>query len=112
MRLRYEWKFADNYNAFWQIGANRTGSMYNQPATYPSGAGVTDVTTVELRYLQAGYNTVDASLGVAKDNWNVSLYGTNLNNSHASVFTSSAQFIESQVPIHPRVIGLKAGFTF
>jgi iron complex outermembrane receptor protein len=75
--------------------------MYNQPATYPSGAGVTDVTTVELRYLQAAYTTVDASLGVAKDNWNVSLYGTNLNNSHASVFTSSAQFIESQVPIRP-----------
>jgi iron complex outermembrane receptor protein len=112
LRLRYDWKFGADYNAFWQVGANRTGSMYNQPATYPSGAGVTDITTVELRYLQAGYNTVDASLGVAKDNWNVSLYGTNLNNSHASVFTSSAQFIESQVPIRPRVIGLKVGFKF
>ncbi|MGC1547940.1 MAG: TonB-dependent receptor [Rhodanobacter sp.] len=111
VRLRYEWTFA-GYNAFWQIGANRTGSMYNQPATYPNGEGVTNITTVELRYLQAGYNTVDASLGVAKDNWNVSLYGTNLNNSNASVFTSSAQFIESQVPIHPRVIGLKVGFKF
>ena len=112
MRFRYDWEFGGGYKAFWQIGANRTGSMYNQPATYPSGAGVTDITTVELRYLQAGYNTVDASVGVAKDNWNVSLYGTNLNNSHASVFTSSAQFIESQVPIHPRVIGLKMGFKF
>jgi len=112
LRFRYDWDFGGGYKAFWQIGANRTGSMYNQPATYPSGAGVTDITTVELRYLQAGYNTVDASVGVAKDNWNVSLYGTNLNNSNASVFTSSAQFIESQVPIHPRVIGLKMGFKF
>jgi iron complex outermembrane receptor protein len=112
LRLRYDWTFGDAYKAFWQVGANRTGSMYNQPATYPSGAGVTDVTTVELRYLQAAYTTVDASLGVAKDNWNVSLYGTNLNNSHASVFTSSAQFIESQVPVRPRVIGLKFGFKF
>jgi iron complex outermembrane recepter protein len=49
---------------------------------------------------------------VAKDNWNVSLYGTNLNNSHASVFTSSAQFIESQVPVRPRVVGVKFGFKF
>ena len=112
LRLRYDWTLLGNSNAFWQIGASYTGSMYNQPATYPSGAGVTDVTTVELRYLQAAYTTYDASIGVAKDNWNFSLYGTNLGNSHASVFTSSAQFIESQVPIHPRVIGLKLGFKF
>ena len=112
LRLRYDWTFGDGMKAFWQVGANRTGSMYNQPATYPSGTGVTNVTTVELRYLQAAYTTVDASLGVAKDNWNVSLYGTNLNNSHASVFTSSAEFIESQVPIRPRVIGVKVGFKF
>jgi len=112
LRLRYDWTLFGNYNAFWQIGASFTGSMYNQPATYPSGAGVTDVTTVELRYLQAAYTTYDASIGVAKDNWNVSLYGTNLGNSHASVFTSSAEFIESEVPIRPRVIGLKVGFKF
>jgi len=28
------------------------------------------------------------------------------------VFTSSAEFIESQVPIRPRVIGVKVGFKF
>ena len=112
LRLRYDWTAMGDYNAFWQIGASFTGSMYNQPATYPSGAGVTDVTTVELRYLQAAYTTYDASIGVAKDNWNVALYGTNLSNSHASVFTSSAEFIQSQVPIRPRVIGLKLGFKF
>jgi hypothetical protein len=86
--------------------------MYNQPATYPNGDGVTDITTVELRYLQAAYTTYDASIGISKDNWNASLYGTNLGNSHASVFTSSAEFIESQVPIRPRVLGLKVGFKF
>lgn len=112
LRLRYDWNFGPGYKAFWQVGANFTGSMYNQPATYPSGAGVTDVTTVELRYLQAAYTTFDASLGVSKDNWDVSLYGTNLSNSHASVFTSSAEFIESQVPIRPRVLGVKVGFKF
>jgi len=112
MRLRYDWTLMGNYKAFWQIGASFTGSMYNQPATYPSGAGVTDVTTVELRYLQAAYTTYDASLGISKDNWDVSLYGTNLGNSHASTFTSSAQFIEQEVPIRPRVVGLKVGFKF
>ena len=112
MRLRYDWTFNGDFKAFAQAGFNRTGSMYNQPATYPSGAGVTDITTVELRYLQAGYTSVDASVGVSKGNWDVSLYGTNLTNNHASVFTSSAQFIESEVPIRPRVLGLKVGFKF
>jgi iron complex outermembrane recepter protein len=112
MRLRYDWVFNGGYKAFAQAGFNRTGSMYNQPATYPNGAGVTDITTVELRYLQGGYTTVDASIGVSKDNWDVSLYGTNLTNNHASVFTSSAEFIESEVPIRPRVLGIKVGFKF
>lgn len=112
MRLRYDWPFGDGLKAFAQAGFNRTGSMYNQPATYPSGAGVTDITTVELRYLQGGYTTVDASVGVSKDNWDLSLYGSNLTNNHASVFTSSAQFIESEVPIRPRVIGMRVGLKF
>lgn len=112
MRLRYDWTFGDGFKAFAQAGFNRTASMYNQPATYPNGAGVTNITTVELRYLQGGYTTADASIGVSKDNWDVSLYGTNLTNNHASVFTSSAQFIESEVPIRPRVLGLKVGFKF
>lgn len=112
LRLRYDWGFGDGFKAFWQIGASHTGSMYNQPATYPSGAGVTEVTTVELRYLQAAYTTYDASIGVSKNNWAVSLYGTNLSDSHASMFTSAAQFIESEVPLRPRVLGVKVDYKF
>jgi len=40
------------------------------------------------------------------------LYGTNLSNSHASTFTSSAQFIEAQVPLRPRVLGVTIGWGF
>ncbi|WP_114239707.1 TonB-dependent receptor [Dyella sp. C9] len=112
LRARYDWIFNGGYKAFAMVGASHTGSMYNQPATYPSGEGVLYPTTVDLRYLQAAYTTYDASVGVAKDAWNLSLYGTNLSNSHASVFTSSAQFIESQVPLRPRVVGVKFGYTF
>jgi len=50
-----------------------------------------------LRYYQPGYTTYDASAGIAKDNWTVEAYGTNLSNSNASTFTSSAQFIKSEV---------------
>jgi hypothetical protein len=35
-----------------------------------------------------------------------------LGNSDASVFTSSAQFIKAEVPLRPRVLGLKIGYKF
>jgi iron complex outermembrane receptor protein len=111
IRARYDWQIGE-YKAFAMVGANYTGSMYNQPATYTSGVGVLIPNTTYLRYLQPGYATVDASVGVAKDNWYAQVYGTNLGNSHASTFTSSAQFIESMVPIRPLVVGLKVGLNF
>ena len=68
--------------------------------------------TTYLRYLQPAYTTYDASFGVTKDRWTATLYGTNLSNSHASQFTSSAQFIKSEVPLRPMVIGVKLGASF
>jgi iron complex outermembrane receptor protein len=40
------------------------------------------------------------------------VYGENLGDSHASMFTSSTQFIKSEVPIRPRVIMFKLGAHF
>ncbi len=111
IRARYDWRIED-YKAFVQVGANYTGDMYNQPATYLSGVGVTIPTTTYLRYLQPAYTTYDASVGISKDRWSAQIYGTNLGDSHASTFTSSAQFIKSEVPLRPLVIGLKLGASF
>jgi outer membrane receptor protein involved in Fe transport len=86
--------------------------MFTQPATYLSGENVLLPTTTFLRYKLPAYTTVDASLGVARDQWYVQAFVTNLNNSHASTFTSSTQFIQSQVPIRPRVFGMRIGYDF
>ncbi|MGZ5921086.1 MAG: TonB-dependent receptor [Rhizomicrobium sp.] len=110
-RVRYDWTM-DKYNPFVMVGVSYTGSMFNQPATYTSGEGVTVPNTTFLRYLQPAYTTVDAALGVNFDKWYAQIFGQNLGNSHASTFTSSAQFIKSEVPLRPRVIGLKVGMTF
>jgi outer membrane receptor protein involved in Fe transport len=111
IRGRYDWTIMD-YKAFAQAGANYTGSMYNQPATYESGAGVAIPTTTYLRYLQPAYTTFDAAAGVSLNKWSAQLFATNLGNSHASTFTSSAQFIKSEVPLRPRVIGVKVDASF
>ena len=90
-------------------GASHIGDMSNQPASYVSGTIPSEAipTTTHLRYDQPGYTTYDASVGVAKDAWMVSFFGQNLSNSDASTFTSSAQFIKSEVPLRPRVLGVK-----
>lgn len=109
--VRYDWTM-DGFNPYVIAGVAYTGSMYNQPSTYASGTGVLVPSTTFLRYLQPGYTTFDATLGVNYNNWYAQLYGQNLGNSHASTFTSSAQFIKSEVPLRPRVIGLRIGANF
>jgi iron complex outermembrane receptor protein len=109
--LRYDWSM-DGFNPYIMGGLSYTGSMYNQPATYSSGVGVTVPSTTFLRYLQPAFTTFDAAVGVNFDKWYAQLFGQNLGNSHASTFTSTAQFIRSDVPLRPRVLGLRIGANF
>ena len=111
LRARYD-RDVGPYAAYGILGGSYTGSMYNQPATYLSGSGVSIPNTTYLRYLQPAYVTFDATLGVKKDHWFAQLFADNFLDSHASTFTSSAQFIKSEVPVRPRTYGLKIGASF
>jgi outer membrane receptor protein involved in Fe transport len=111
IRVRYAWTIGA-YKPYVMASGQYTDGMYNQPATYTSGAGVVIPGTTLLRYYQPGYGTADLAIGVSKDKWYAEVYSNNLFNSHASVFTSSAQFIESMVPVRPRIIMLKIGASF
>jgi iron complex outermembrane receptor protein len=114
LRARYDWVFGNSLKAFAQAGLSHVGDMSNQPASYLAGdiPSETIPTTTHLRYDQPGYTTYDASVGVSRDNWSVKLVGENLGNSDASTFTSSAQFIKSEVPLRPRIIDLTIGYKF
>ena len=111
IRARYEWAIGE-YKPYASVSAQYTGSMYNQPATYTSGDGVVIPGTTLLRYYQPAYATADIALGVTKGNWYAEIYSNNLFDSHASVFTSSAQFIKTSVPLRPRIIMVKVGASF
>jgi iron complex outermembrane recepter protein len=111
IRARYDWTF-NGYNAFAQVGMNHVDEMANQPSGFPSGEGVAVPKTTWLRYEMPAYNTYDAQVGVTKDNWDFTVYGTNLSNSNASTFTSSGQDAKVEYPLVPRIIGLKVGLKF
>jgi len=112
IRGRYDWEMGD-YKAFVMTGVNYTGSSQSEPSSFPAGVIGTGVpTTTFLRYTMPAYTTVDGSIGISKDQWSAQIYGTNLTNSNASTATTSGQFIVSEVPLRPRVIGAKLGVKF
>jgi iron complex outermembrane receptor protein len=111
LHARYDMTFND-YKGFLSFGGAFTGHSYNQVDTATNGDTVLVPTTTLLRYEMPSYTLYDAALGVAKDNWTASLFGQNLSNSNASQFTSSAEFIKSEVPVRPRVLGVKFGYKF
>jgi iron complex outermembrane recepter protein len=112
VRARYDWDVGMGYKAYVQGSVRYMGSMFNQPATYASGVGVVVPNTTLLRFEMPAYTTLDAAIGITKDNWNVEFYTENLTNSHASTLTNSEQFIIASVPLRPRILMLKIGASF
>jgi iron complex outermembrane recepter protein len=110
-RARYDWSLSE-YKMFATVGGNYVGQMYNEPSSFNPGVVGAIPTTTWLRYTQPSYTTYDASLGVSKDKWHAEAYGTNLGNSNASTFTTGGQFIVAEVPLRPRVLGVKFGLKF
>jgi len=112
VRALYEWGLPNDLRAFLSGAATRVGHMSNEPLNYPLPVpGQPPFTTREL-FDQPAYTTYDASFGVAKDRWTVTLYGQNLSNSDASTYTSTAQYIVQEVPLRPRVLGVKVDYTY
>jgi outer membrane receptor protein involved in Fe transport len=111
LRGRYDWNMGD-FSPFVQVGATHTGHSFTQAGSNPTIAEAGAVTTGRLRFENPAYTVYDASAGIAKDPWNVTLFIENLSNSHASTFTSTDQFIVEETPLRPRVIGVTLGFKF
>jgi outer membrane receptor protein involved in Fe transport len=98
IRIRDEIPVGD-YKTFWQVGAQHIGSMVSATGNLPS-------------YVQEGYTTYDAALGVAKDAWNVQFFAQNLTSVNASTSTNSGQFVEAETVTRPRIAGVKFGYKF
>jgi outer membrane protein OmpA-like peptidoglycan-associated protein len=111
LRARYEFAF-NEYHAFAQAGATYTTNSFTQSGSNPSLSAGGAVNTTLLRYENPAYATFDAAVGIAKDAWDMQFFGQNLANKNASVYTSTAQFIEAQDVIRPRVLGVKFGYKF
>jgi iron complex outermembrane receptor protein len=111
LRARYEWN-VNGYTPSVQFGATHSGHSYTQAGSNPSIAQAGGLTTSRLRFENPAYSTYNASIGLAKDAWYLTIYGENLGNSDASTFISTDQFIVAQTPLRPRIIGGTFGVKF
>jgi iron complex outermembrane receptor protein len=113
VRARYDFHYGD-YKPFASVGMNHVGAMRNEPASFPNGNSPAQnpPTTTLLLYTMPSYETYDAAIGVAKDNWTLQVSGTNIGNSDASTNTTSGQFIKMETPLRPRVIMAQIGLKF
>jgi iron complex outermembrane recepter protein len=111
LHARYEWAFM-GYAPFVQVDTTHSGHSFTQAGANPTFALGGALSTSRGRFENPAYSTVDASAGVAKDNWIFTAYGQNLANSNASTFISADQFIIAQTPLRPRIIGGSFAYKF
>jgi iron complex outermembrane recepter protein len=97
-RVRYDWQFLD-YGAFVQV----TGEHQTHMVTATGYVPAFDV---------PGFSTYGASAGVARGDWAVQFFGQNLFNQSSSISINSNQDILAEVPLRPRVLGVKFSYKF
>jgi outer membrane receptor protein involved in Fe transport len=111
LHARYEWHIA-GYVPYIQAGAFHTAHSFTQAGANPTYHLGGTVSTSRGRFENPAYTTYDAAIGVSKDAWRFAITCENLNNSNASTFISSQQFITAQTPLRPRVITGTFGYSF
>jgi iron complex outermembrane receptor protein len=97
-RLRYDWVMG-NYGLFVQGGVAHQGHMVTSTGYVPA-------------YDIPPMTTYDAAAGVANGPWGVQLYAQNLTNVNSPTEINSFQFVLVQVPVRPRVLGLRFDYKF
>ena len=108
IRIRYDFVLGD-YQAFWQLAGTHQASSLSTTDVIPP---IAPTGSTHISYTQPGYSTLDASVGVAKDNWTAQIYGQNLTDTRGLTFISASEAIETQTVIRPRVLGVKVGYKF
>jgi iron complex outermembrane receptor protein len=98
IRARYDWTVGE-YEPF--VGA----AVQYQDESFSSATQVN-------RFVQPSFTTMDASFGVAKDAWTAEFYVVNLTDENKSMYTNATQFILVEVPMRPRTMGLRFGYSF
>ena len=99
LRARYDWEVNNGANMFAQVVHQYTD---DQVSAIVTGAD----------FQMDSYSTWDASLGYAREDWTVTLFGENLSNELADLFISNEDDIVKTTPNRPRTVGVRLSYRF
>ena len=106
LRVRYDFPLGE-YEAFCQLAG------IHQAHSFASTDQLTkDLQGNSIAYDQPGFTTYDASVGVSKDAWLVTLYGQNLTDVRADLYTNYRQWYKAETVNRPRTLGLNISYKF
>jgi iron complex outermembrane recepter protein len=98
VRARYDWIMGD-YALFVQAGAVHQTHMVTATGYVPA-------------YNIPPYTSYDIAAGVARAAWDVQFYGQNISNVNTPLDMTSDQWVLTEVPLHPRVLGVRLDYGF
>jgi iron complex outermembrane recepter protein len=106
--VRYERDFVEGSTIYGQVGGVAAGRMLS---TIDRGADFNGNPLTGDYHLKA-YQTVDASIGVNKDNWNVELYGDNLSDTRAQLYANASDRTLRITTIRPMTVGARVSVKY
>jgi outer membrane receptor protein involved in Fe transport len=105
---RYERDFVQGSTVYGQVGAQAAGRMLS---TIDRGADFNGNPLTGDYHLKA-YQTVDAAIGVNKDNWNVELYGDNLTDTRAQLYANASDRTLRITTNRPTTVGVRVAVKY
>ena len=106
IRVRYERPIGD-YSWFVQAAGT------HQAHSYASTDRLTkDFQGNSVAYDDPGFSTYDASMGLARNGWQVQFYGENLTDTRAQLYANYAQWYKAVTINRPRTLGVQFSYKF
>lgn len=133
LRFRYEWEMASGLKPFIAAGMHYVGKtitsdidntniLYtgcNSPYAVCGQTAVINGVTVKSgdpiqlqpsSFKQPSYTTFEASIGVSKDQWSLTIFGENLGDKRPQLFTSANDGEKRVTTSRPRTIGMRVSY--
>ena len=84
--------------------------------TYADTFGAVDDSTgalpVNSRYVNDAATTLNASMGISKDNWNAEFFINNITSEEGAMMETAGKFTAEQSVMRPRTMGLRFSYDF
>ena len=106
LRARYEFMVGD-YEAFFQLAGLHTAHQYSSTDRLTK-----DLQGNSIAYNNDAYSTYDGAIGLSKDAWTLQLYGQNLTDKKADLWSNARQWYKAVTVSRPRVLGLTFSYKF